>query len=109
MKRNTSSADLHLELLKDYKVHLNSDGRITAEGGKGFYTKGISIGFRDEGPDAWSSSEHFSGPAWVWTFHEGWEFYQNGVTITGYHGLSATVVNIDQNEVHVTTCIGEEY
>ena len=69
----------------------------------------VYIGYRDEGPDAWANSKHFDGPAWVRDESGEWEFYKDGVTITGYCGLKATVITVVDSNLHVTTCYGEEY
>ena len=104
MKRRKSAEELHLELLKDYKVTLKSNGEVTARSNRVFYDVGVILDYRDEGPDAWATSEYFEGPAWLWDFDRGWEFWQNGVEVTGYNGLQVTVVNIRKDGVHVTKC-----
>ena len=108
MKRNDSAKDLHLELLGDDKVHLESDGRVFTEGILVHNDKDVFIDYRDEGPDAWACSAYFSGPVWVWTSHGGWNFYNDGVSITGYCGLSASVLTIKEDGLHLTKCYGEE-
>ena len=104
MKRNNPTEDLHLELLKGFEVILNSDGNVYTK----IDSKRFVLSYRDEGPDAWASSKRFPGPAWVWNLDSGWSFYENGVTITGYHGLQDTVVTMDADGLHVTKCVGEE-
>ena len=104
MKRKDSPQDLHLELLKEFEVTLCPDGRVENKYHRDVNAEEIIIGYRDEGPDAWAGSERFSGPAWIWTKYEGWKFYKNGVTVTGYAGLCAKVVNICSDGLHVTNC-----
>ncbi len=108
MKRGSLPADLHLELLKKYEVSLGSNGEVVDSNKVELPAKEVIFGYRDEGPDAWANSERFEGPAWLWTSYEGWELYKNGVTITGYAGLSATLVTIEKDELHVIKCIGVE-
>ena len=106
MKSNDSKKDLHLELLEEYNGMLTSDGSFFNESDRVQYNEEIVIGYRDEGPDAWAGSVRFNGPAWLWTKDEGWEFYENGVTITGYAGLLATVLNIEEDGLHITNVYG---
>lgn len=100
---------LHLELLEKYGVSLGKNGEVFSDDNQVNHDEEIIIGYRDEGPDAWANSKYFDGPAWVWTGDCGWEFYEKGVTITGYHGLVATIVNVQKDGLHVANCSGEEY
>ena len=104
MKQNKSAEELQLKLLDDYKVYLKPDGTVDTNSKQVHYDKDVILDYRDEGPDAWASSEFFSGPAWLWTDFEGWNFWEHGVQITGYYGLNATVVNIQKDGVHIIKC-----
>ena len=108
MKCNDFPKEMHLELLEPYCITIDTDGKVFCRG-KECHAKETPIGYRDEGPDAWSSSTRFEGPAWVWTESPGWEYYKNGVTITGYDGLHATVINIKNDVVTVAHCYGQPY
>ena len=100
---------LHLELLEEYGVTLTEDGQIASGSNPVIDDGRVDIGYRDDGPDAWSSSEHFDGPAWVWRAFEGWSFWKKGVSISGYSQLSGKVVNIKEDGVHVTHIEGVPY
>ncbi len=105
MSRDNHPENLHLELLKRFSVALNPDGDVYIK----IDAKKFTLHYRDEGPDAWSDSKHFQGPAWVWNVDSGWSYYENGVTITGYYGLQDTIVTMEEDGLQVTKCIGEKY
>ena len=109
MKRNNSPQDMHLELLEKFCVFLSSNGFYVRDHDRVYYEEDVYLGYRDEGPDAWASSQWFSGPAWIWDESRGWRFFENGVTITGYDGLSATLLYIEDDTLHVTHVYGVEY
>ena len=109
MSSKKKPKDLHLELLEEYGVTLAENGQFACSSGRVIYDGRVDIGYRDDGPDAWADSEHFDGPAWLWTESSGWELWKNGVYVTGYSGLFGTVVNIKKDGVHVTHIEGVPY
>ena len=105
-----SASELHLERLQKYKVTLMPNGEVSGKKALVHFDEDVFLDYRDEGPDAWANSMFFSGPAWLWTASDGWEYFKNGVKLTGNYGLNnATIVNVEKDGLHVRKCNSSEY
>ena len=110
MARSDKNTRLHSNLLEKYNVSLSPDGVLKGDLKNVHFDEKVTLGYRDEGPDAWADNHNFSGPAWLWsTDSREWEYWRNGVILTGYYNLNAYIVNIKDDGVHVVECVAEPY
>ena len=101
MKRGMTIEELHLDLLSDYNVTLKPNGEVDANGERVYFDETIVLDYCNEEPNDWAENAYFEGPTWLWTEPVGWLLWEKGVTINGYPGLNATVVNKKEDGVHI--------